>query len=120
MPDGNLRGVIVAGQDGRFEIDTIQPAPYQIPHDGPTGKLIEAAGWHPWRPAHLHLIIRAEGHRTITTQLYFTGGRLRSPDWHSTLRHQARSVPGRPLATKPTATPIRQAPGTKPRRRDAD
>jgi catechol 1,2-dioxygenase len=74
VPEGNLRGVVITGQDGRFEIDTIQPAPYQIPHDGPTGKLIEAAGWHPWRPAHLHLIIRAEGHRTITTQLYFAGG----------------------------------------------
>jgi catechol 1,2-dioxygenase len=63
-----------AGVDGELGIDTIQPAPYQIPHDGPTGKLIEAAGWHPWRPAHLHLMIRARGHRTITTQLYFTGG----------------------------------------------
>jgi catechol 1,2-dioxygenase len=74
VPEGNLRGVVITGQDGRFEIDTIQPAPYQIPHDGPTGKLIEAAGWHPWRPAHLHLMIRAQGHRTITTQLYFTDG----------------------------------------------
>jgi len=74
VPEGNLRGVVITGQDGRFEIDTIQPAPYQIPHDGPTGKLIDAAGWHPWRPAHLHLMIRAQGHRTITTQLYFTDG----------------------------------------------
>lgn len=74
VPEGNLRGVVVTGQDGRFEIDTVVPAPYQIPHDGPTGKLIEAAGWHPWRPAHLHLMIRAGGHHTITTQLYFAGG----------------------------------------------
>ncbi len=73
IPDGNLRGVVVAGEDGRFEIGTIQPAPYQIPTDGPTGKLIEAAGWHPWRPAHLHLIVRAPGFRPITTQLYFAG-----------------------------------------------
>ena len=74
LPDGNLRGVVVADSDGRFEIRTVQPAPYQIPTDGPTGKLIEAAGWHPWRPAHLHLMVRAGGHRTITTQLYFAGG----------------------------------------------
>lgn len=74
IPDGNLRGVIVTGDDGQFEITTIEPAPYQIPTDGPTGKLIEAAGWHPWRPAHLHLIVRAPGHRPITTQLYFAGG----------------------------------------------
>lgn len=76
LPGNNLRGVVAGDQDGRFEISTIEPAPYQIPTDGPTGKLIEAAGWHPWRPAHLHLIVRAPGYRSITTQLYFTGG-----DW---------------------------------------
>jgi catechol 1,2-dioxygenase len=74
LPEGNLRGVVVTGDDGRFEIRTVQPAPYQIPTDGPTGKLITAAGWHPWRPAHLHLIVGAPGHRAITTQLYFAGG----------------------------------------------
>ncbi|MEV0283279.1 catechol 1,2-dioxygenase [Kribbella sp. NPDC050820] len=74
LPDGNLRGTVVTDGDGRFAIRTVQPAPYQIPTDGPTGKLIEAAGWHPWRPAHLHLMVRADGHRTITTQLYFAGG----------------------------------------------
>ncbi|MEU1183953.1 dioxygenase [Streptomyces sp. NPDC005820] len=70
VPDGNLRGVAVTDADGHFAISTIQPAPYQIPHEGPTGRLLEAAGWHPWRPAHLHLMVRADGHRTITTQLY--------------------------------------------------
>ncbi len=74
LPEGNLRGVVVTGDDGRFEIRTVQPAPYQIPTDGPAGKLIGAAGWHPWRPAHLHLIVGAPGHRAITTQLYFAGG----------------------------------------------
>ena len=73
VPDGNLRGLVITDAEGRYVIDTIQPAAYQIPHDGPTGKLIEAAGWHPWRPAHLHLQVRAEGHRTHTTQLYLAG-----------------------------------------------
>lgn len=76
VPDGNLRGVVVTDEEGRFAISTVQPAPYQIPTDGPTGELIEAAGWHPWRPAHVHIMVRAEGHRTVTTQLYFAGG-----DW---------------------------------------
>lgn len=80
LPEGNLRGVVLTGPDGRFEIDTIVPAPYQIPHDGPTGKLIEAAGWHPWRPPHLHLMIRADGHRAITTQLYLAGGQWLDSD----------------------------------------
>jgi catechol 1,2-dioxygenase len=74
VPEGNLRGVVVTDEQGRFEITTVRPAPYQIPTDGPTGKLIEAAGWHPWRPAHLHLQVRAPGRRTLVTQLYFSGG----------------------------------------------
>jgi catechol 1,2-dioxygenase len=74
LPDGNLRGVVVADGEGKFAIRTMQPAPYQIPTDGPTGQLIEAAGWHPWRPAHLHIQVRADGHRPVTTQLYFAGG----------------------------------------------
>jgi len=76
IPEGNLRAVVVADAEGQFEITTIQPAPYQIPTDGPTGKLIAAAGWHAWRPAHLHLFVQAPGYRRITTQLYFAGG-----DW---------------------------------------
>src|SRR3546814_11293804 len=43
----------------------------QIPTDGSCGKLIAAAGWHPWRPAHLHLKVSAPGYELITTQLYF-------------------------------------------------
>jgi catechol 1,2-dioxygenase len=76
LPEGNLRGLVVTDGEGRFRIRTVQPAPYQIPTDGPTGQMIEAAGWHPWRPAHLHVKVRHPGHRTITTQLYFAGG-----DW---------------------------------------
>jgi catechol 1,2-dioxygenase len=74
IPSGNLRGVVTTDDRGVFEISTIQPAPYQVPTDGPTGALIAGAGWHPWRPAHLHLLVSAEGHRTVTTQLYFAGG----------------------------------------------
>lgn len=74
LPEGLLRGVVTTDENGRFEVTTILPVPYQIPTDGPTGKLIEAAGWHPWRPAHVHLMVRAKGHRQVTTQLYFVGG----------------------------------------------
>ena len=48
-------------------------APYQIPTDGACGALIAAAGWHAWRPAHLHLKVSAPEHQLITTQLYFEG-----------------------------------------------
>jgi catechol 1,2-dioxygenase len=74
LPEWNLRGTVVADAEGRFAIHTVQPAPYQIPTDGACGKLIAAAGWHAWRPAHLHLKVSAPGHELITTQLYFQGG----------------------------------------------
>jgi catechol 1,2-dioxygenase len=73
LPEWNLRGTVIADEDGRFAMHTIQPAPYQIPTDGACGKLIAAAGWHAWRPAHLHLKVSAPGHQLITTQLYFPG-----------------------------------------------
>ncbi|MYR06545.1 catechol 1,2-dioxygenase [Gordonia sp. SID5947] len=73
LPEWNLRGSWVANEDGRFEIHTLRPAPYQIPTDGACGQLIEAAGWHAWRPAHLHFKVSAPGYELITTQLYFPG-----------------------------------------------
>jgi hypothetical protein len=57
-----------------------QAAPYEIPKDGPTGKLIAAAGWHAWRPAHLHVTVSAPGHQRLTTQLYFAGGQWLGSD----------------------------------------
>lgn len=59
-----------AGDDGRYEIRTVVPGPYTIPLDGPTGKLTAAAGWSPWRPAHVHLIVSAEGYEPLVTQLF--------------------------------------------------
>lgn len=80
IPDGNLRGVVTADAEGHFEIRTVRPAPYEIPKDGPTGALIAAAGWHAWRPAHLHLFVSAPGHEKLTTQLYFAGGQWLDSD----------------------------------------
>lgn len=73
IPEWNLRGALTADDDGRYAIRTIQPAPYQIPTDGSCGRLIAAAGWHAWRPAHLHLKVSALGYQPITSQLYFKG-----------------------------------------------
>lgn len=74
IPEWNLRGTIVTNDNGEYEIKTVKPAPYQIPNDGPTGWFIKSYGGHPWRPAHLHLIVRHPGYREITTQLYFKDG----------------------------------------------
>ncbi|GAA0035040.1 MULTISPECIES: catechol 1,2-dioxygenase [Brevibacterium] len=73
LPEWNLRGTFVANENGEYEIHTIRPAPYQIPTEGACGQLIEAAGWHAWRPAHMHFKVHAPEHMLITSQLYFPG-----------------------------------------------
>lgn len=73
IPEWNLRGSFTVDDNGEFAITTVQPAPYQIPTDGSCGKLIAAAGWHAWRPAHLHVKVSAPGHELLTAQLYFPG-----------------------------------------------
>lgn len=95
LPQGNLRGVVTTDDRGRFEITTIRPAPYRIPTDGPTGAMIAAAGWHPWRPAHLHLMVRADGHRQVTTQLYFSGGEWLDSDVASATKDELVLSPQR-------------------------
>ena len=74
LPEWLFRAASPPTSEGRFFINTMQPAPYQIPTDGSCGKLIAAAGWHAWRPAHIHLKVSAPDHQLITTQLYFEGG----------------------------------------------
>ena len=69
-PEGNLRGQVRTDADGRYEYITVIPGPYTIPLDGPTGKMTAAAGWSPWRPAHIHLIVSAEGYEPLVTQLF--------------------------------------------------
>ena len=73
IPEWNLRATFTVDSAGRFEIHTVRPAPYQIPTDGACGKLIVAADWHAWRPAHLHVKVSAPGHEQLTAQLYFPG-----------------------------------------------
>ena len=97
IPEWNLRGTVIADEQGNFKIHTVQPAPYQIPHDGATGKLIAAAGWHAWRPAHLHVKVSSPGHQLITTQLYFEGGEYLDSDIASATK------PELVIAPKPAA-----------------
>lgn len=71
-PEGNLRGQVNTDEEGRYEVRTVIPGPYTIPPDGPCGQLAATAGWSPWRPAHVHLIVGAEGHEPLITQLFIS------------------------------------------------
>ncbi|MBY5362217.1 intradiol ring-cleavage dioxygenase [Rhizobium leguminosarum] len=70
QPDFNLRGVFRTGADGRYWFRAVKPKYYPIPDDGPVGKLLGALGRHPYRPAHLHYIIKADGFEALTTHIF--------------------------------------------------
>lgn len=73
QPWGNLRGRYRSDIQGRFAIRTLVPVSYPIPTDGPVGRMLEATGRHPWRPAHLHFMISAPGYRQVVTHLFNEG-----------------------------------------------
>jgi catechol 1,2-dioxygenase len=73
QPPGNGRGLFTAGPDGAYWFRTIVPTYYPIPTDGPVGTLLEATKRHPYRPAHVHFIVTAPGHRPLTTHIFVAG-----------------------------------------------
>ncbi|MEU3980542.1 dioxygenase [Streptomyces sp. NPDC026672] len=70
QPDRNLRGLFTTDENGEFWFRSIVPRYYPVPVDGPVGRLLEATHRHPNRPAHVHLLVTAEGHRPLTTHLF--------------------------------------------------
>jgi hydroxyquinol 1,2-dioxygenase len=74
------RGVLHSLPDGRYHFRSIVAEPYPIPHDGPVGRMLEALGRHPWRPAHLHFMITAPGYERLVTHVFREGDRYLDSD----------------------------------------
>ncbi|KAG9236179.1 Intradiol ring-cleavage dioxygenase [Amylocarpus encephaloides] len=68
--DLNLRGKFKTDQNGYYAFYCLRPTPYPIPYDGPAGKLLKLLDRHPYRPAHIHLIIQRDGYKPVTTQIF--------------------------------------------------
>lgn len=68
-----LRGVFHTDADGGYMFRTIKPSFYPIPSDGPVGQMLKAMGRHPYRPAHIHFMISAQGYEPVTTELFLSG-----------------------------------------------
>jgi len=62
-----LRGQVVTGADGRFQLETIRPGSYLIAENS-------------WRPAHIHFLVTKPGYNPVTTQLYFAGDPFLPPN----------------------------------------
>lgn len=67
------RGQLRSSVDGRFHFRSILAHHYPIPHDGPVGTMLAALGRHPWRPAHLHFMIQADGYEKLITHVFRDG-----------------------------------------------
>lgn len=68
-----LRARFLCDDQGRFNFRSIVPSSYPIPDDGPVGEMLRATGRHPFRPAHIHFLLSAPGHETLTTQIFVPG-----------------------------------------------
>jgi hydroxyquinol 1,2-dioxygenase len=71
------RGRLRADDQGDFRFWALTPVPYPIPHDGPVGRLLDAAQRSPMRAPHLHFLVRASGCRTLITHIFVEGDELR-------------------------------------------
>jgi hydroxyquinol 1,2-dioxygenase len=74
------RGRLQTLPDGRFHFRSILAEAYPIPHDGPVGRMLDALGRHPWRPAHLHFWIKAPGYEPLITHVFRNGDQYLDSD----------------------------------------
>lgn len=73
QPAGNGRGLFTTDAAGRYRFETVVPGHYPIPTDGPVGTLLAATRRHPFRPAHVHFLVQADGYRPVTTHAFVAG-----------------------------------------------
>jgi hydroxyquinol 1,2-dioxygenase len=68
-----LRARFRTDSNGRFHFWSIMPTFYPVPYDGTVGEMLNATARHPYRPAHVHFMISADGHETLVTHVFVAG-----------------------------------------------
>lgn len=68
--EAHLRGRFLSREDGSYAFVGVRPVPYTVPNDGPVGAMLEKTGRHPWRPAHIHMIVTAPGYERLQTHIF--------------------------------------------------
>jgi hydroxyquinol 1,2-dioxygenase len=74
------RAVFRTDAAGSLRFRGVRPVAYPIPTDGPVGRMLAAVHRHPWRPAHLHFMIKAPGYETLITHIFCDGDRYLDSD----------------------------------------
>jgi hydroxyquinol 1,2-dioxygenase len=83
LPDHNAMNLRVrsrTGADGACHFRSVKTSSYPVPVDGPVGTMLKALGQHPYRPAHIHFLISADGYEPLTTALYMEGDKYLDSD----------------------------------------
>lgn len=102
LSEARGRGHLSSGRDGRYWFWSVKPEAYPLPTDGPVGELLHAANRSPMRPAHLHFMVRAQGHETLVTHVFADGDEYLDTDAvfgvkgsliASFVRHEAGTAP---------------------------
>ncbi len=66
----SFHALFTTNENGEYYFTTVRPVCYTVPTDGPVGDMLNATGRHPWRPSHLHYIIKAAGYRSLVTEVF--------------------------------------------------
>jgi hydroxyquinol 1,2-dioxygenase len=74
------RAHVFTDDQGRYAFWAVTPTPYPIPHDGPVGQMLDAAGRSPMRASHLHFMVSCSGCRTLVTHIFVRGDELLGSD----------------------------------------
>jgi catechol 1,2-dioxygenase len=69
----NYRRRIETDEQGHYLFRSLLPPGYGVPPDSPTQQLLDVLGRHGSRPAHIHFMISAKNHVTLTTQVNIPG-----------------------------------------------
>jgi len=113
LSEPSLRARFHSDAQGRFRFWTILPRYYPIPYDGPVGDMLTATARHPYRPAHVHFMISADGHEKLVTHLFVSGDQYLDSDAvfavkNSLIRDFERQAPGVAPDGKKMDTPWRK------------
>jgi hydroxyquinol 1,2-dioxygenase len=105
------RGTLTSDAEGRLFFKSVLAEAYPIPTDGPVGKMLEATGRHPWRPAHMHFMIEAPGHERLVTHVFRDHDKWLDSDAvfgvrSSLITHWQRHEPGIAPDGSPSETPF--------------
>ena len=76
----DLRATLQTLDDGSYFFKTVKPKYYPIPIDGPVGSLLNKLDRHPFRPAHIHFMVKADGYADLITHVFLDGDKYLDTD----------------------------------------